>query len=195
MSTTTLSTVCRYSCSSPNWLPRRALAWPSSALMLSIAMTSAPAMRGARRWRAIVVLPTLPEKLMTATFMGDPCSKEGVGDVALHPGIGDGVAGRRKGARRREDRRMNCCCLQPRGGCCRCIPKRDVRSLAQASHFSLDGAQAQREACVTKRLPDGFARVPFRAKACDLRFEGERLALGSTRGSLGLELHVRNRFR
>jgi hypothetical protein len=33
------------------------------------AITSAPSMRGARRWRAIVVLPTLPEKLMTATLM------------------------------------------------------------------------------------------------------------------------------
>ena len=55
------------------------------ALMLSIAMTSAPAMRGARRWRAIVVLPTLPEKLMTATFMSDPFSNKRVGFVALHP--------------------------------------------------------------------------------------------------------------
>ena len=49
--------------------------------MLSTEMTSAPSMRGASRWRAIVVLPTLPEKLMTATFMGDPCSNERVGDA------------------------------------------------------------------------------------------------------------------
>src|SRR6218665_1326413 len=69
MSTTTLKTVCRYSCTSPNWRPRRASPWPSSAFRLSMAMRSAPGMRGSSRWRATVDLPTLPEKLMTAIFI------------------------------------------------------------------------------------------------------------------------------
>jgi hypothetical protein len=33
--------------------------------MLSIDSTLAPGIRGASRWRAMVVLPTLPEKLIT----------------------------------------------------------------------------------------------------------------------------------
>ncbi len=41
MSTLTLSTVCGYSCSSPNCRPRKAWVWPSSALMLSMAIVEA----------------------------------------------------------------------------------------------------------------------------------------------------------
>ena len=62
---------------------------PSSALMLSTAMTSDPVIRGASRCRATVVLPTLPETLMTAIFTGAPRKKEWVRDAAFDEGRGD----------------------------------------------------------------------------------------------------------
>ena len=69
ISTTALSSVIKCSWSCPHCFPFTVSLSPSSLFMVSTAMYSAPFKRGYIRCLATVVLPTLPEKFMTATFI------------------------------------------------------------------------------------------------------------------------------
>src|SRR5450631_1320681 len=128
--------------------------------MLSTAMTSAPSMRGARRCRAIVVLPTLPEKLMTATFMGDPRFEEGVGGAAVDELLGDLFAGARvvgERGHRVRCRRARVALIRGSDGD---RAPRIGRGLLRASrNLPLDRASADNQAGVREGLADGFDRM------------------------------------
>ena len=205
MSTTTLSTLCRNSCNCANCRPRIVTDWPSSALMLSTATTRQPGMRGASRWRAIVVLPTLPEKLMTASFMISPwleavdCWGDDVKNASAVSLPRTGLARLRAptpevaGASRTRLRSRGCGALgllaAVRTGCDRGHPSGSLR------HLAPNGAAAHVHACVGQGRTDRLERVALITKLKNLGSERSSLARDPSRRNRRGKLHVTGRAR